>query len=895
MYTKFRNLFLLLGLLFLFASCGQEIKFTIHFNSNGGTLVESMDYEEGTVLIMPENPDLDGYMFEGWYLDQDTFIEPFTASSLLEKDALTDITLYAKWTLMSYDVNYMLNGGMNHQNNPLTYTILENYILVAPTRTGYVFGGWYIDFAMTTAISNIVTGSFGEMTLYARWTPEEIVIETYTIIWQNEDGSILETDVIEEGILPSYDGSTPVKVSTETQYFTFFGWTPSLGLATGNQIYVATYVAHDIELELPFDPDSINSIFGYDICAQLPTITTTDYTVFDYSDATYIEVYIDIFDWLESDATAYSDLLDALLVYDDDELSWVVGNYYIYIYEDTMSYQGLVVYGIGIYGTYTISSWAEIISTLAFHFNNPTLSSILPEFEGLTDISLSQISSNQYAILGTYVNPDYAQLITYYIEDLVTLGYLYDAELSALKNEDVYNVSISTDLSYALFISFDAGSLEIRIWSYDPTLEESTLNTLETRQTINQYEVQSFGQSGLPSVGSYDVLVIPVEIKDYPFPSNYLTNLNLVFNGSSLDTGWESVSSYYYKSSFGKLDLNFQISSKYITENNKSYYQNYDDMGDQYAIVESLRALNSQIDYSHYDFNQDGLIDSVIFIYSVEYNYDVNPWWAWVYAAQFGEAEVITTLDGKSFEYYMWASYAFLEDDLVSVGSLVVNAETYIHEVGHLMGFVDLYSTTHDYGPTGGFDMMDYNAGDHGPLNKLLFGWLQPLLATTGSYEVTIDSYSIDIDGINSAVLIPYRASDFNDGNAFDEYLLVMFYTPEGLYSGHLESNYVPDQAGIIVYHVDARMIVHPSFWDSYFMYNNDGTSDFIAEILEADKNNSIPSNSSPIQMSDMLTSGTLNLSSYTWHQGGAMNITIEVLSTITNTSDTVKFVLTVS
>ena len=823
MYTKFRNIFVLFGLFFLLASCGQQTSFTISFNSNEGTAVENMTYQEGVVFIMPENPVRDGYVFDGWYLDQNIFIEPFTPSYLLENDALNDIVLYAKWTT------------------------------------------------------------------------EVIVVPTYTIIWKNEDGTILETDIIEAGILPSYDGLTPEKLSTETEYFTFIGWTPTLSLATVDQNYIATYVSNTFELETPFDPDALNSIFGYDIYKQLPEITTTDYTVYDYSDASFIEVYIDIFDWLESDATTYANLLDALLIYDDVEESWVIGNYFIYIYEDTMSYQNLIVYGIGIYGTYTIRSWSEVINALAYNFNNSGLGSILPEFEGLTDISLSEISGDQYVILGNDPSLNHAQQIASYLDELVALGYVYDAEQSVLKNKDVYSISISTDLSYALFIIFEDHQIEIRFWSYDPTQVEATLNTLVTRQTINQFEVQSFGQSGLPSVGSYDVLVIPVEIKDYPFPSNYLTNLNLVFNGSSFETGWESVSSYYYKSSFGKLDLNFQITSKYITQNQKNYYQNYDDMGDQYAIVEALRGLDSQIDYSHYDYNVDGLIDSVIFIYSVDYNYDVNPWWAWVYAAQFGEAKNITTLDGKSFEYYMWASYAFIEDELVSVGNLVVNAETYIHELGHLMGFFDLYSTTHDYGPTGGFDMMDFNAGDHGPLNKLLFGWLQPLIATKGSYEVTIDSYSIDMDGINSAVLIPYRARDLEDGNAFDEYLLVIFYTPEGLYSGHLSNDYVPDQAGIIVYHVDARMLDKTSFWDSYFMYNNEGTSDFIAEILEADKNNSIPSNSSSFQMSDMLTSGILNLGSYTWHQGGAMNVTIQILSAISNTSDTVKFILTVS
>lgn len=82
--------------------------------------------------------------------------------------------------------------------------------------------------------------------------------------------------------------------------------------------------------------------------------------------------------------------------------------------------------------------------------------------------------------------------------------------------------------------------------------------------------------------------------------------------------------------------------------------------GDQYAIVEALQALDSQIDFIQYD----------------------------------------------------------------------VNNETFVHELGHLMGFPDLYSYEGDYefGPLGGFDMMDYNVGDHGPLNKLLFGWLQPLL-----------------------------------------------------------------------------------------------------------------------------------------------------------------------
>jgi len=126
------------------------------------------------------------------------------------------------------------------------------------------------------------------------------------------------------------------------------------------------------------------------------------------------------------------------------------------------------------------------------------------------------------------------------------------------------------------------------------------------------------------------------------------------------------------------LDLNFVIANKFITANSKTYYENYGDDGDQYAIKEALLGLDATIDFSNYDSNNDGLIDSVIFIYSVDYNYDVNPWWAWVFSAQYGEA-ANTTLDGKDFEYYMWASYYFLDDDLPG-SNPAANAETYIHD-----------------------------------------------------------------------------------------------------------------------------------------------------------------------------------------------------------------------
>ncbi|MFA6801524.1 MAG: hypothetical protein WCR19_05405, partial [Acholeplasmataceae bacterium] len=306
-------------------------------------------------------------------------------------------------------------------------------------------------------------------------------------------------------------------------------------------------------------------------------------------------------------------------------------------------------------------------------------------------------------------------------------------------------------------------------------------------------------------------------------------------------------------------------------------------------------------DYSQYDYNDDGVLDAVYFIYSVDFKHnDADLWWAWVYTASFGEADSINNVDGKSLEYYMWASYYFMFDDIPGNDDLIINAETYIHETGHLLGFIDLYPYEDDiyYGPLGGWDMMDWNVGDHGPVNKLLFGWLDPLIAISGTQIVTLDSYATDSDGLNSVLLIPYNSDDLNDGDAFDEYLLVMFYTPQGLYEGHLGTSISLSNAGVVIYHVDARVYNRTTFWGGYFMYDNEGYSDFFVEILEADMNDSFPSTrtSDSIQLSDILRSGSIDLSDeYAWHQGGDINVKIEIVSSFINTSSSITLSVTVA
>ena len=69
-----------------------------------------------------------------------------------------------------------------------------------------------------------------------------VVVETYTVIWSNWNGTVLELDEnINRGTMPTYDGQTPSKDSDMRGDYTFSGWSPTVDAVTGNVTYVAQF------------------------------------------------------------------------------------------------------------------------------------------------------------------------------------------------------------------------------------------------------------------------------------------------------------------------------------------------------------------------------------------------------------------------------------------------------------------------------------------------------------------------------------------------------------------------------------------------------------------------------------------------------------------------------
>lgn len=197
--------------------CSIDVKkaYTVTFESNEGSTVNSVGVLEGHTLIFPENPEKKGYTFSGWFSDEDLFSQWHSDSVVKEP-----LTLYAKWSLTQYSIHYELNGGSQDPDNPVSYNIRDDSLTLYPVhRSNDIFVGWYSspDFTAESMVEFIPACSSGDLTLYARWS----VTHTLTYSINNESEEEI-SHIIGEGVT-----ETLMANSFSNANYTFIGWANS--------------------------------------------------------------------------------------------------------------------------------------------------------------------------------------------------------------------------------------------------------------------------------------------------------------------------------------------------------------------------------------------------------------------------------------------------------------------------------------------------------------------------------------------------------------------------------------------------------------------------------------------------------------------------------------------
>lgn len=121
--------------------------YTITFNTNGGLYVNPITAEEGPAIFVPANPTKEGNTFAGWTDVNGNMVSvPLTMPSY-------NMTLYAKWSVSSYNVTWIVDCASTTVSYKFGATIAKP---TDPVKNRYRFVGWTPEVMSIMPANNLV-------------------------------------------------------------------------------------------------------------------------------------------------------------------------------------------------------------------------------------------------------------------------------------------------------------------------------------------------------------------------------------------------------------------------------------------------------------------------------------------------------------------------------------------------------------------------------------------------------------------------------------------------------------------------------------------------------------------------------------------------------------------
>jgi M6 family metalloprotease-like protein len=259
-----------------------------------------------------------------------------------------------------------------------------------------------------------------------------------------------------------------------------------------------------------------------------------------------------------------------------------------------------------------------------------------------------------------------------------------------------------------------------------------------------------------------------------------------------------SVKDLYLENSYGIMTLDSNVVTWVTLPHTEAYYANGDDgTGFSYPnnaqgmVYDALELVDPLVDFSQFDNDSDGYIDSIDIIhsgYGAETGGGGGNWiWSHRWSLYMVPGNVWTSDDGvKVYDYHtepaLWGTS----------GTNIVRFGVIAHETGHFFGLPDLYDTDYSGEGIGSWGMMANSWGfDYSQLHpphfsvwsKIRLGWVTPTVINPGIHilnqvETNAEVYRIDY------------------GYPTNEYLLIENRQPVGI------ETTIP-QGGLCIYHID--------------------------------------------------------------------------------------------
>lgn len=294
-------------------------------------------------------------------------------------------------------------------------------------------------------------------------------------------------------------------------------------------------------------------------------------------------------------------------------------------------------------------------------------------------------------------------------------------------------------LEYATLRSGALVTTGIRALNADkrPASQLQMLNSLPKQQMLEVAKNQAVQQGALaraprraadsglinnyPKTGSPKAMVLLVEFEDVKFTT---PNANESFQQLATQPGYNyagatgSTLDYFKAQSGGLFTPDFQVFGPIEVPHTEAYYGDKNGMAydtQPWKMVQDackkLHETNPELDWSEFDNDGDGFVDS-IFIFYAGYgqNEGAPSWTIWPHSAN------LYTLYNINLEFngVKIGNYACTNELQGTSGMVRCGIGTFVHEYSHVLGLPDLYPTN----GSGAFSPRDFEVMDHGSYNN---------------------------------------------------------------------------------------------------------------------------------------------------------------------------------
>ena len=316
-------------------------------------------------------------------------------------------------------------------------------------------------------------------------------------------------------------------------------------------------------------------------------------------------------------------------------------------------------------------------------------------------------------------------------------------------------------------------------WAADGRLEYVTDKALDFNDYYRKSRLaqpspkQAVGGGSFPTKGTVKGLVLMVQFKDNEFQPEYTRELFEKMMNQENFSEYEATGSardYFIAQSMGQFTPEYDVVGPIKLPFIMEHYGQNDSQGNErvaFRMIQDACTIahdSLEVDFSQYDFNDDGDVDFVYVIYAgFGESYGASSNTIWPHASKLSAWGGNIMLDGKRVERYACSC-----ELKYSTGTQLEGIGTFCHEFGHVLGLPDIYNTQlQNRTQLGQWDVMDTGAYNnesrtppsHSAFERYSLGWLDLIDIDTPAEEMELQ----ELTEHNVA----YRIMTVNNSNEF--------------------------------------------------------------------------------------------------------------------------------